>query len=271
MVDQHGAPQPVGVPGELLVGGVQVARGYLGRPDLTEERFVPFEAEEVGGRVYRTGDLVRWRPDGQLEFLRRIDHQVKIRGNRIELGEVEANLITHPGVGEVAVIVREDVPGDKRLVAYLVAAGPDAPSIAELHAHLGRHLPDYMIPAGFVLLERLPLTANGKVDRAALPVPDGRRPDLGTSYTAPRNTVERHITAVWTELLGIERVGVHDNFFQLGGHSLLATQVASRLRKALRVDVPVRAVFDHPTPAELAQSIADLMMAAINAQFAPAG
>ncbi|WP_326841142.1 amino acid adenylation domain-containing protein [Streptomyces sp. NBC_01558] len=271
VVDQHGAPQPVGVPGELLVGGVQVARGYLGRPDLTEERFVPFEAEEVGGRVYRTGDLVRWRPDGQLEFLRRIDHQVKIRGNRIELGEVEANLITHPGVGEVAVIVREDVPGDKRLVAYLVAAGPDAPSITELHAHLGRHLPDYMIPAGFVLLERLPLTANGKVDRAALPVPDGRRPDLGTSYTAPRNTVERHITAVWTELLGIERVGVHDNFFQLGGHSLLATQVASRLRKALRVDVPVRAVFDHPTPAELAQNIADLMMAAINAQFAPAG
>ncbi|MFJ6466861.1 amino acid adenylation domain-containing protein [Streptomyces sp. NPDC091387] len=271
VVNQHGTPQPVGVPGELLVGGVQVARGYLGRPDLTRERFVPFEAEEVGGRVYRTGDLVRWRPDGQLEFLRRIDHQVKIRGNRIELGEVEANLITHPGVGEVAVIVREDVPGDKRLVAYLVAAGPDAPSITDLHAHLGRHLPDYMVPAAFMMLERLPLTANGKVDRAALPVPDGRRPDLGTSYTAPRNTVERHITAVWTELLGIERIGVHDNFFQLGGHSLLATQVASRLRKALRVDVPVRAVFDHPTPAELAQNIADLMMAAINAQFAPAG
>ncbi|MFD7431571.1 amino acid adenylation domain-containing protein [Streptomyces sp. NPDC059818] len=271
VVNQHGTPQPVGVPGELLVGGVQVARGYLGRPDLTRERFVPFEAEEVGGRVYRTGDLVRWRPDGQLEFLRRIDHQVKIRGNRIELGEVEANLITHPGVGEVAVTVREDVPGDKRLVAYLVAAGPDAPSITELHAHLGRHLPDYMVPAAFMVLERLPLTANGKVDRAALPVPDGRRPDLGTSYTAPRNTVERHITAVWAELLGIERIGVHDNFFQLGGHSLLATQVASRLRKALRVDVPVRAVFDHPTPAELAQNIADLMMAAINAQFAPAG
>ncbi|MFE7038368.1 amino acid adenylation domain-containing protein [Streptomyces atratus] len=271
VVNQHGTPQPVGVPGELLVGGLQVARGYLGRRDLTRERFVPFEAEEVGGRVYRTGDLVRWRPDGQLEFLRRIDHQVKIRGNRIELGEIEANLLTHPGVGEVAVIVREDTTGDKRLVAYLVAAGADAPSIAELHAHLGCHLPDYMVPAAFMVLERLPLTANGKVDRAALPVPDGRRPDLGTSYTAPRNTVERHITAVWTELLGIERIGVHDNFFQLGGHSLLATQVASRLRKALRVDVPVRAVFDHPTPAKLAQNIADLMMAAINAQFAPAG
>ncbi|WP_393062385.1 amino acid adenylation domain-containing protein [Streptomyces sp. LN549] len=271
VVNQHGTPQPVGVPGELLVGGVQVARGYLGRPELTNERFVPFEAEEVGGRVYRTGDLVRWQPDGQLEFLRRVDHQVKIRGNRIELGEIEANLITHPGVGEVAVVVHEDVPGDKRLVAYLVAAGPDAPSIMELHAHLGRQLPDYMIPAGFMVLEQLPLTANGKVDRAALPAPDGMRPDLGTSYTAPRNTVERHITAVWTELLGIERVGVHDNFFQLGGHSLLATQVASRLRKALRVDIPVRTVFDHPTPEELAQHIADLMMAAISAQFAPAG
>ncbi|WP_299541541.1 non-ribosomal peptide synthetase [uncultured Streptomyces sp.] len=271
VVDQHGTPLPVGVPGELLVGGVQVARGYRERPDLTRERFVEFAAGETACRVYRTGDLVRWRPDGQLEFLRRIDEQVKIRGNRIEPGEIEANLITHPGVGEVTVVVREDVPGDKRLVAYLVAAGPDAPSVAELHAHLGGFLPDHMVPAAFVVLERLPLTANGKVDRAALPVPDGRRPALGTSYTAPRNAVERHITAVWSDLLGVERVGVDDNFFQLGGHSLLATQVASRLRKALRVDVPVRTVFDHPTPAGLAQAVSDLMMAAIDAQFAHAG
>ncbi|MDO0928848.1 amino acid adenylation domain-containing protein [Streptomyces sp. TG1A-8] len=271
VVDQHGRPVPVGVPGELLVGGVQVARGYRGRPELTEERFTVFEAEGVRSRVYRTGDLVKWRPDGQLDFLRRIDNQVKIRGNRIELGEIEANLLTHPGIGEVSVVVREDVPGDKRLVAYLVAAGPGAPSTTELRAHLGRHLPDYMIPAAFVVLERLPLTANGKVDRAALPLPDSRRPDLETAYTAPRNTVERAVVCVWADLLGIERIGVHDNFFQLGGHSLLATQVASRLRKALRVDVPVRTVFDSPTPAELAQSIADLMMAAITAQFAPAG
>ncbi|MEW2513754.1 amino acid adenylation domain-containing protein [Streptomyces sp. NPDC046870] len=271
VVDQHGRPVPVGVPGELLVGGVPVARGYRGRPDLTEEKFTAYEAEGLSTRVYRTGDLVRWRADGQLEFLRRIDNQVKIRGNRIELGEIEATVLTHPGVGEVSVVVREDTPGDKRLVAYLVATGADAPSTAELHAHLGRFLPDYMIPAAFVALDRLPLTANGKVDRAALPVPDHQRPDLGTEYTAPRNAVERTVTAVWQELLGIERVGVHDNFFQLGGHSLLATQVASRLRKALRVDVPVRAVFDSPTPAGLAQGIADLMMAAITAQFAPAG
>ncbi|MFF2900130.1 amino acid adenylation domain-containing protein [Streptomyces sp. NPDC057966] len=271
VVDQHGRPVPVGVPGELLIGGVPVARGYLGRPELTEEKFTAYEAEGVSTRAYRTGDLVRWRADGQIEFLRRIDNQVKIRGNRIELGEVESTLLTHPGIGEVSVIVREDTPGDKRLVAYLVATGADAPSTADLHAHLGRFLPDYMIPAAFVTLERLPLTANGKVDRAALPVPDHQRPDLGREYTAPRNAVERTVTAVWQELLGIERVGVHDNFFQLGGHSLLATQVASRLRKALRVDVPVRAVFDSPTPAQLAQGIADLMMAAITAQFAPAG
>ncbi|MFF2013913.1 amino acid adenylation domain-containing protein [Streptomyces sp. NPDC058195] len=269
VVDQHDRPVPVGVPGELLVGGVPVARGYRGRPELTEEKFVAYEAEGVSTRVYRTGDLVRWRADGQLEFLRRIDNQVKIRGNRIELGEVESTLLTHPGIGEVCVIVREDTPDDKRLVAYLVAAGADAPSTAELHAHLGRFLPDYMIPAVFVTLERLPLTANGKLDRAALPVPDHQRPDLGKEYTAPRNAVERTVTAVWEDLLGIDRVGVHDNFFQLGGHSLLATQVASRLRKALRVDVPVRSVFDSPTPAKLAQGIADLMMAAITAQFAP--
>ncbi|MEU2674396.1 amino acid adenylation domain-containing protein [Streptomyces sp. NPDC007164] len=271
VVDQHGRPVPVGVPGELLIGGVPVARGYRGRPELTEEKFTAYEAEGVSTRVYRTGDLVRWRADGQLEFLRRIDNQVKIRGNRIELGEVESALLTHPGIGEVSVIVREDTPGDKRLVAYLVATGADAPSTPDLHAHLGRSLPDYMIPAAFVTLERLPLTANGKVDRRALPVPDHQRPDLGREYTAPRNAVERTVTTVWQELLGIERVGVHDNFFQLGGHSLLATQVASRLRKALRVDVPVRAVFDSPTPAQLAQDIADLMMAAITAQFAPAG
>ncbi|MFD8203754.1 amino acid adenylation domain-containing protein [Streptomyces sp. NPDC059701] len=271
VVDQHGRPLPVGVPGELLVGGEAVARGYLGRPDLTEEKFVAYEAAGVRTRVYRTGDLVRWRADGELEFLRRIDNQVKIRGNRIELGEIEATLLTHPGIGEVSVAVREDTPGDKRLVAYLVPTGADAPSTAELHAHLGRFLPDYMIPAAFVTLDRIPLTANGKVDRAALPVPDHQRPDLGTRYTAPRNAVERTVTDVWQELLGIERVGVDDNFFQLGGHSLLATQVASRLRKALRVDVPVRAVFDCPTPAGLAQCIADLMMAAITAQFAPAG
>ncbi|MGW0283769.1 amino acid adenylation domain-containing protein [Streptomyces sp. NPDC003236] len=271
VVDQHDRPVPVGVPGELLVGGVPLARGYRDRPELTEERFTAYEAEGLSTRVYRTGDLVRWRADGQLEFLRRIDNQVKIRGNRIELGEIEATLLTHPGIGEVSVIVREDTPGDKRLVAYLVAIAADTPSTAELHAHLGRFLPDYMIPAAFVTLDRLPLTANGKVDRAALPVPDHQRPDLGTEYAAPRNAVERTVTTVWQELLGIERVGVHDNFFQLGGHSLLATQVASRLRKALRVDVPVRAVFDSPTPARLAQSIADLMMAAITAQFEPAG
>ncbi|WP_233444706.1 non-ribosomal peptide synthetase, partial [Streptacidiphilus albus] len=256
VVDRHNRAVPVGVPGELLIGGAGLARGYLNRPELTEARFVahPFSTEP-GARVYRTGDLVSWSPDGQLEFLGRIDDQVKLRGYRIELGEIEATLLTHPGVGAAVVTVREDTPGDKRLAAYLVPADETAPTIGDLRAHLLRDLPGHMVPASFTTLDRLPLTPNGKIDRRALPAPDHHRPDLDSGYAAPTTATEAAVTAIWCEVLGIDSLGVHDNFFELGGHSLLATRVTSRLRQDLGVDLPVRALFDAPTPALLAAAV----------------
>ncbi|MCX4744348.1 amino acid adenylation domain-containing protein [Kitasatospora sp. NBC_01287] len=264
VVDPQHRPQPTGVPGELLIGGVGVARGYLGRPDLTAEKFVDLTLDGTTRRVYRSGDLVKWRSDGQLEFLGRIDNQVKLRGFRIELGEIEATLLTHPAVTAATVTVREDTPGEKRLVGYLVAE--PAPTAAELHAHLAPHLPGYMIPAAFVVLERLPLTPNGKTDRRALPAPDNHRPEVA-SYAAPRNPVEKAITALWSDILGIDTVGIHDDFFHLGGHSLLATQVTSRIRTTLGVDLPVRTLFTAPTPARLATAIRELMLAGIADRF----
>ncbi|MHA6757540.1 amino acid adenylation domain-containing protein [Streptacidiphilus sp. PAMC 29251] len=264
VVDRFGQPVPVGVPGECLLGGICVARGYLNRPELTQARFVPDPFSSVpGARVYRTGDLVVWRADGQMEFVGRIDDQVKLRGYRIELGEIESNLLTHPGLGAAAVIVREDSPGDKRLVAYLVPTTGSTttgtvPSAGELRSHLQRHLPDYMVPATYVMLDALPLTPNGKTDRKALPTPDTTRPDLNTTYTAPRSALERAITGIWSDVLGIDSIGIHDNFFQLGGHSLLATQVTSRIRSELGIDVPVRTLFTSPTPASLAAAMGQL-------------
>ncbi|KIF72675.1 NRPS NosA, partial [Streptomyces sp. AcH 505] len=256
VVGAHGEVQPVGVPGELLIGGVNVALGYLGRPDLTAERFVPHPfSADPDARVYRTGDLVKWLPDGRLVYLGRIDDQVKLRGHRVELGEIENALLARPGVVAATVVVREDVPGDKRLVAYLVTADEPGPATPELRRALARELPEHMVPARYVTLERLPLTPNGKVDRKALPAPQGHRPELSVAFTAPGTPTQIAVAGIWAELLGVDPVGADDDFFELGGHSLLAARVASRLRRDLGVDVSHRTLFEAPTPALLAAAV----------------
>jgi amino acid adenylation domain-containing protein len=248
ILDAHGEPMPLGVAGEIYIGGIHVARGYLRRPDLTAERFVPDPFGEPGSRMYKTGDLGRWRPDGVIEFLGRNDHQVKVRGFRIEPGEIEAALRLHPEVREAAVLAREDAPGELRLVAYVV--GEVAPEV--LRQHLAAHLPQYMVPAAYVALDALPLTPNGKLDRKALPAPEadafGAR-----AYEAPQGEIETTLARIWSELLGIERVGRHDNFFALGGHSLLAVRLIERLRQH-GLQLEVRALFTSPTVAGLAES-----------------
>jgi amino acid adenylation domain-containing protein len=238
---------PVGVPGELFLGGVGLARGYLRRPALTAERFVPDPFGPPGSRLYRTGDLARWRPDGTVEFLGRIDGQVKIRGLRIELGEIEAALREQPGVADAAAVVREDVPGDRRIVAYVVG---DADQAA-LRAALKRRLPDYMVPSACTALDALPLLPNGKLDRRALPAPQRGR-DETAQYTAPQPGSQATVAAVWAEVLRVERIGVDDDFFDLGGHSLLAAQVIARLRKAAGAGVSVLDLFKNPTVRALA-------------------
>ncbi|GII00831.1 non-ribosomal peptide synthetase/MFS transporter [Planobispora takensis] len=251
VLDAGMRPVPVGVPGELYIGGVQVAHGYVRRPALTAERFVPDPFGDGGGRLYRTGDLARWRPDGTVEFLGRIDNQVKLRGLRIELGEIEVALRARPGVTDAAVIVREDRPGDRRLVAYLVEENtPDGPA-PDHRAELKRRLPDYMVPSSFVTLPSLPLTPNGKLDRSALPEPVFSREE-GAVFAEPSTPTEQAIAAVWSEVLGIETIGADDDFFDLGGHSLLATQVVARLRTAVGGGVSVMDVFKHRTVRELA-------------------
>ncbi|MET0399319.1 MAG: non-ribosomal peptide synthase/polyketide synthase [Longimicrobiaceae bacterium] len=253
VVDAWGEAAPVGVPGELWVGGAGVSRGYLGRPGRTAEAFVPDPFGAAGGRLYRTGDRVRWLVSGELEFLGRIDAQVKVRGFRIEPGEVEAVLAAHPGVREAAVAVREDVPGHRRLVGYVVPEDGAGPEPAGLRAHLAARLPEHMVPAAFVVLESMPRTANGKTDRRALPAPEGS--GAGAQYEAPRTAAEEVLAGIWAAVLGIGRVGVRDHFFELGGHSLLATQVVSRVRHALGVEVPLRTLFEAPTVAELAPRV----------------
>ncbi|MFQ5794231.1 MAG: amino acid adenylation domain-containing protein, partial [Candidatus Bipolaricaulia bacterium] len=256
ILDAHLQPVPISVPGELYIGGVSLARGYHGRPALTGERFIPDPfSDEPGARLYKTGDLARYRPDGNIEFLGRNDDQVKIRGFRIEPGEIEAVLGEHPAVHEVVVLAREDAPGNRRLVAYLVVDQEPAPSTTELRRFLQQKLPEYMVPSAFVVLDALPLTPNGKVDRRALPAPDPTRPELERTFNAPRTSIEERVAGIWTELLGVEQVGVYDNFFELGGHSLLATQVISRVRDTFQVELPLRRLFELPTVAGLAESI----------------
>ena len=247
---------PIGVAGNLYIGGVGLARGYVRRPDLTAEKFIPDPfSGEPGARLYKTGDLARYRPDGNIEFLGRSDHQVKIRGFRIELGEIEGTLGQHPAVREAIVQVQEDGSGEKRLVAYVAAEEEARPTANELRGFLKDKLPEHMVPAVFVLLDAFPLTANGKVDRRALPTPEGRRPELDEAFVACRTPTEELLADIWRQVLGVERVGIYDNFFQLGGHSLLATQVVSRIREAFQVEMPLRRLFETPTVAGLAESI----------------
>ncbi|MEH1954356.1 amino acid adenylation domain-containing protein [Nostoc sp.] len=279
ILDQNLQPVPIGVPGELHIGGAGLARGYLNRPELTQEKFIPNPfgrsrgAEEQGSRgaevlpnsqspipsprLYKTGDLARYLPDGNIEYLGRIDNQVKIRGFRIELGEIEVALSQHPHVQASCVIAREDTPGDKRLVAYIVSQPQVTITISKLRSNLKEKLPDYMVPSAIVILESLPLTPNGKIDRRALPAPEPSS-ELLEKYVAPRNPIEEILSLIWQQVLKVDLVGRHDNFFQLGGHSLLATQLISRVRSSLKVELPLRSLFAAPTIAELSHNIQQL-------------
>ncbi|MET0398945.1 MAG: amino acid adenylation domain-containing protein [Longimicrobiaceae bacterium] len=239
-------PVPPGIAGELYLAGDGLARGYAARPDLSAERFLPDPFGAPGQRMYRTLDRVRWRPDGELEYFGRTDFQVKVRGFRIELGEIESALREHLSVHEAVVVAREDVPGDRRLVAYVVPAGEV--SGTALRAHLAHRLPEYMIPTAMVVLEALPLTPSGKLDRRALPAPEWKSE---AEYVAPRTAVEEQLCAIWAEVLALPRVGVHDRFFELGGHSLMAVRIISRIRDATGVEVPLRVIFETPTVAGL--------------------
>ncbi|HEY0737636.1 MAG TPA: amino acid adenylation domain-containing protein, partial [Herpetosiphonaceae bacterium] len=282
LLDQHLQPAPIGVPGEIYIAGVSLARGYLSRPDLTAERFIPSPfADMPGARLYRSGDWARYRADGNLEFLGRRDDQVKLRGFRIELGEVEAVLEQHAAVREAVVVVREDAPGDQRLVAYVVAENleprtqnlePNTSqagslldskflvlSSAELRQHLGSRLPSYMVPSTIVILEALPLTAHGKVDRRALPAPEITSAPADT-FVAPRTPVEELLAESWAGVLRLHRVGIHDNFFDMGGHSLLATQVISRVRDLFQVELTLRSFLETPTIAKIAVTIENLIL-----------
>jgi amino acid adenylation domain-containing protein len=246
VLDPHGGPQPVGMPGELCAGGDGLARGYHGRADLTAERFVPDPFGSPGDRLYRTGDLARWLPTGEIQFLGRIDLQVKIRGFRVEPGEVEAVLRTHPGLSAAAVVVREDRPGEKRLVGYAVPRPPENPSPAELLSFLGEKLPEYMVPSSLVRMDALPCNANGKVDRGALPAPpavEGREDEL----IEPRGPVEEMLAGIWADLFGRDRIGPEDDFFELGGHSLLGIRVLARTRELLGVELKLADLFEGST------------------------
>jgi amino acid adenylation domain-containing protein/non-ribosomal peptide synthase protein (TIGR01720 family) len=252
VLDAHQQIVPVGVPGELWIGGRAVGKGYLNRPDMTAEKFVSdLFSTDPNARLYRTGDLARYRADGTLELLGRIDQQVKLRGFRIELGEIEDALRSHGEVADAAAAMRDDVDRSQRLVAYVVPDKGAAPSMAELHRYLKDRLPDYMVPSAILVLESLPLTPNGKVDRRALPAPGGARPGLEASYLAPRNGVEDTLARIWAGVLGLERVGVHDNFFELGGDSILSIQIIARARQA-GLHVTAQQIFQHQTVAELA-------------------
>lgn len=256
ILDSHLQPVPVGAIGEITIGGSGLARGYFNNPELTAQKFIPhpFRAK-TEARLYKTGDLGRYLPDGTIEFLGRIDHQVKIRGFRIELGEIEAVLKQHVAIAEAVVVSQEDVSGEQRLVAYVLPNQPEGINKGELQNWLSAKLPDYMLPSTFVPLKTLPLTANGKIDRAALPVPDFTH--TSENFAAPRTAIEQTLAEIWAEVLQLEQVGIDDNFFELGGHSLLATQVVSRLRQVFPIELPLHHVFESPKIANLAVVITE--------------
>jgi amino acid adenylation domain-containing protein len=261
VLDARLQPVPVGVPGELFVGGDGLARGYVRAPDLTAERFLPDSfGGGTGARLYRTGDQARWRADGTLEFLGRVDHQLKIHGYRIEPGEIEAVLLSHPAVHQAIVVAREDTPGDKRLVAYVVA-GPG--SAGELRQLVQRKLPDYLRPANFVFLDALPLTEQGKLNREALPAPDQTRPVLDSPLVAPRTDLERLLADIWGKVLRVEDIGVEDGFFDLGGNSIQAALVTNQLQQRLGEPVAVAALFETPTIAGFADYLRKQFAAAV--------
>jgi acyl carrier protein len=264
LLDSQGRQVPIGIPGELHIGGAGLARGYLHRPDLTAAAFIPnpFGPPDAP-RLYKTGDLARYRPDGAIAFLGRLDHQVKLHGFRIELGEIEACLARHPGVRQAVVSRREDPPGHPQLIAYVVpSAGGELSALAldEIRDTLEPHLPDYMMPTAIMGLPELPLLPNGKIDRRALPAPQGAGAPAD-AFVAPRNATETHLATLWREILHVERVGIHDPFFTLGGNSLIATRLTSRLRAAFDLDLPLRTLFERPTIAALAAHIEALQMA----------
>jgi amino acid adenylation domain-containing protein len=255
VLDRYLQPVPVGVTGELHIGGAGLARGYLDRPGLTAEKFVPNHfSDEPGTRLYKTGDLARYLPDGNIEFLGRIDHQVKVHGFRIELGEIEAVLTQYPGIRETVVLAREDEPGDKRLVAYLVPDDGQEPTAGDLRRFLQEKLPEYMIPSAFVTLEALPLTPNRKVDRRALPRPDGIRQETA-DYVTPRDEIEETLADLVQRILRVEPISVHDNFFRAGGNSLLMTQLFSQVNQTFKVEIPLQNLFNHPTVAGIAELV----------------
>jgi acyl carrier protein len=260
VLDPAGRPVPPGVLGEVFLGGDSVGRGYHDRPELTALRFVPDPfAATPDARMYRTGDLGRFTPAGELDLLGRIDRQVKLRGVRIELGEIESTLLAHPAVGTCAVVVREDTPGDRRLAAYCVPAPGGAVDVTTLRAWCAGSLPRAMTPSAFVVLDALPLTPNGKVDHKALPAPEGEDTGGRTAFTPPRDEIEEAIAEVFADLLGVERIGVHDGFFELGGHSLLAIQLVNRIEALTGVRVSLRKLFLLPSVAGVKSQLVELL------------
>ena len=250
LLDKSLRPVPIGVAGELHIGGAGVARGYVNHPGLTSEKFIPNPfSDDPGARLYKTGDVVRYRLDGNIEFLGRVDNQIKIRGFRVELEEIEQALRTHEGVNDCVVVLREE--NDKRLVAYVVAEKETPPTISELRNFLKAKLPSYMLPAAFEMIDAVPLMPNGKIDRQALPEPQSRQ-EVDDSFVAPQTPIEELLAAAWCDVLGIERVGIHENFFDLGGHSLLAAKAVSNVRNILDVQLGMVDVFQAPTIASLA-------------------
>jgi hypothetical protein len=267
VLDRQQQLVPCGLPGELYVGGAGLARGYLHQPALTAARFGPHPF--AAGRLYRTGDAARWRPGGELEYLGRLDEQVKLRGFRIELGEIAAVLRTHAGLREAVVVARPQPAGEPQLVAYGVPADPATPpTAAALRAAAQQWLPAHMVPAAFVLLDALPLTRHGKLDRDALPAPDA---DAHTAaYAPPRSEAEHQISEIWQELFDGARVGIAHNFFELGGHSLLATQLIARIRHRLGVDLPFRTIFEAPTVEAMARKVAEAGAVRASQKISPA-